>query len=1111
MPNARLPSTSQIAQRRRGAALTFALCLLLSSALLASDLAPTTARFRSLNTSNGLSQDTALALAQDRHGFLWVGTQDGLNRYDGHEVITFRAGRDSDSLGSSWIDSLCLDPRNRLWVGTSAGLFRYHDGDQRFQRYSDSRHPASRDQFIYDLICNDDDSVWVAGSEGLGRIDDASHSLMLVEEQTPPEDRRSRALAVDLQGRLWVGGFNGLRCVDPARTPLGACGEVDLLRGKPVNALLIDPQGALWVGTDRSGLFRVDTASAQAEAVFADDPQDPFRGRVVALHWDPPTGLWLGTELGAYRVLDHSTATPRLQPFLHRPYDPFSAGLGRVRSFLSSEDGSLWFGTWEGGASRLHPRYRRLLSFAGESLGLDTHWQPAVYSLIEHREQLWIGTPQGAYQVDLDRFALHPAQGSEARAVHSMASDGQTLWLGTDDGLYSHSETDSFRSSEALPALRRSRIARLAVDGQRLWAVAALQGVYVIDTQNSQILARTEFAGTVNHIGILNPSFVLVSASDGLYWFDRHSFALRHRTEVDTSGVSGKLPGRPSGFLVDGAGRVWISAYGSGLVELQLAASGEPAEAELKLVAGRDQLNNLGINSVQGDAQGRLWLASDRGIIQFDPQSGQTRHFDASDGALARGYYFAARQHLSNGWLAFGSKHGFTVFDPLQNLSPMQPRPPLVTSLERQGQTVLPRAQQADSPLPAAIHLLDTLRLPPGWGRNLLFKLASPSFVHPQELHYRYRLQGFDNEWLEVDAQRRLVAYTNLAPGEYQLQLQALARGGLASDVHTLQMIIEPLWWQSTAARVLAALLTIGLLGLLYRARMHQLALQRGQLERLVRERTESLQRAREQAEQSLQVLQSTQVELVRAEKLSALGQLVAGVAHEVNTPLGVAVTAISHMNQQLRALQDKVQSGRMTKRDFEQQIGETIGGGDLVERNLDRAADLIRSFKQVSVDRSSDQRRKFDLDELLNQLLQSLKILWRHRPIEMQINCPQDLILDSFPGALGQVLTNLTQNALLHAFQPEQAGRLQIECRPLQHGWVEIRFSDDGRGIAAEHMGKIFEPFFTTRRNEGGTGLGLHIVHNLVRDVLGGKLQVRSEVGQGTEIRIELPQVAPK
>jgi signal transduction histidine kinase len=169
-----------------------------------------------------------------------------------------------------------------------------------------------------------------------------------------------------------------------------------------------------------------------------------------------------------------------------------------------------------------------------------------------------------------------------------------------------------------------------------------------------------------------------------------------------------------------------------------------------------------------------------------------------------------------------------------------------------------------------------------------------------------------------------------------------------------------------------------------------------------------------------------------------------------------------------------------------------------------------VRSFKQVSVDRSSDGRREFELAGFLAELTQSLRLLWKHRPISLQIDCPPGITLDSFPGTLGQVLTNLAQNALLHAFAENQPGRMQIGVRALDGARIELDFSDNGRGIPPADLPRVFEPFFTTRRNSGGTGLGLHIVHNLVTQKLGGSLAIESQPGIGTTVHLRLPRHAP-
>lgn len=181
-----------------------------------------------------------------------------------------------------------------------------------------------------------------------------------------------------------------------------------------------------------------------------------------------------------------------------------------------------------------------------------------------------------------------------------------------------------------------------------------------------------------------------------------------------------------------------------------------------------------------------------------------------------------------------------------------------------------------------------------------------------------------------------------------------------------------------------------------------------------------------------------------------------------------------------------------------------------MIDLNLTRASDLVRSFKQVSVDRSSDDRRRFDLGESLRAVVTSLELTWKRRPVKLELHCTQRMEMDSYPGALGQVITNLIQNALLHAFADDRGGTMRLSAEPAGPDRVRIVFEDDGHGIGAAELARVFEPFYTTRRNQGGSGLGLHIVYNLVTVKLGGRIDARGEPGAGMRFVLELPVCAP-
>lgn len=275
-------------------------------------------------------------------------------------------------------------------------------------------------------------------------------------------------------------------------------------------------------------------------------------------------------------------------------------------------------------------------------------------------------------------------------------------------------------------------------------------------------------------------------------------------------------------------------------------------------------------------------------------------------------------------------------------------------------------------------------------------------------------------------------------------------------------------------------------------------------------------QRLLQEEQQTSQRLRETQTELVEAEKLASLGSLVAGVAHELNTPIGVAVTVSSSLEEKRKALIGVLGSGGLKRSVLDAFLADVQQAGQLLTQNLERAASLVRSFKQVAVDRAGTHRRTFDLAQTADEVLASLRPSLRGRGITLVNDIPPGVSLDSYPGALGQVITNLVNNAALHAFAedapvPEVGRRVHLELREAAVGQILLRVADNGMGMGPDTLGRIFEPFFTTRLGQGGSGLGMSIVRNIVIGLLGGNLQVRSEPGQGTRIDIQLPTTAPR
>lgn len=281
-----------------------------------------------------------------------------------------------------------------------------------------------------------------------------------------------------------------------------------------------------------------------------------------------------------------------------------------------------------------------------------------------------------------------------------------------------------------------------------------------------------------------------------------------------------------------------------------------------------------------------------------------------------------------------------------------------------------------------------------------------------------------------------------------------------------------------------------------------------------LRDVTEQLQmraallEAKELAEQNLQRQKAMQDELVQAEKMAALGKLVAGVAHEINTPVGIMLTAASHLQGESATIAQKFNEETLGAKQLSAYLQTTVESSDLICNCCNRAAELIHSFKQVAVDQTGAVKREFDMANYLNEVAQSLKPSFNKRQVTLAIQCPPDIILHSYPGTVAQVLTNLILNSLKHGFADDESGKINISVNLMEQpaGWLELMYEDNGAGIPPELHSKVFEPFFTTNRQKGGSGLGLHIVYSSVTQVLQGSIAMSSVPEQGTCFIIRIP-----
>lgn len=1072
-----------------------ALALLLACPVGAT-IEPGDLRFRRLDQENGLSQGSVLAFAQDRHGFVWMGTQDGLNRFDGFDFRVFRPdSRTPGSLSNNWVGALAVDAGGELWIGTESGLNRWLPAQERFEvfRHAPEDPSSLAGDSVAALHVDAQGRLWIGTDAGLS-LREPEGGFRNYPLPGTPSERRVRSLLAR-GAELWVGTVHGLWRFDPERERFQRApdGPAD---DRPVQALALDSAQRLWVGGEGFALSTLDPDAGIWAAV------EQGRSDVRSLMRDRDGTLWAGDESGLQGYRTDASGQPSVQRYAHDRHQRHSLGRGRVMSLLQDAAGTLWVGTWEGGASRLSAFNNRFRSYDPDSPSTRALRSPGIAALLADGGELWIGGAEALYRFEPGAGVLREVAESPGGFIYSMELQPEGLWMATRQGLFIAGRDGRVREAPLSAELAGVRSRRFRVDGERVWVAADTRGLLVYDRQRAQVLAEHPITSVVTFIEPLDAATMLLGAHDGLYWFERSSGRLLHQHPVRTPAGPGQLPAGPSALLQASNGRLWLATYGGGLLELLPAAAGDPAGAGLRRELVGTPLAEGSLNGLLEDADGRLWMSINGAIALFDPVRGELRRYDGADGVLGR-YWIGARARLANGVMAFAGPDGLTLFDPATIGAAPAPPLPLLTALELDNRTSTLAHQSPGSPLAMPLHLLDVLTLPPATARTLSLRFAAPEFVAPEQLRLAYRLDGFDSDWIEAAPGRRIATYTNLPHGDYVFRVRARNADGVeAEDEARLPLRILPFWWETAWARALFVLLTVGLAAAVVGLRIRQLQMQRQRLQREVDARTSDLTQALGK--------------LALSERLAAAGQLTAGLAHELNNPANYVQLASQNARfglQEFHAfllqlggedLEPEVASAIARRIEA---LGHQLGTVAEGSHRINHIVQALRVFSRLD----ESERKLVPADEPLRAAVQLMDARIRSAGIDLVDEIPPLPPIECQSARLSQAMLGMLENAVyaIETQRPQAGdgwrGRLEVRARVLP-GRLEYEVRDNGCGIAPEVLPHVFEPFFTTRPVGEGSGLGLSVAWGIAAEH-GGRIRVESQPGAGACFVLELPR----
>ncbi|SDF77738.1 Signal transduction histidine kinase [Duganella sp. OV458] len=802
--------------------------------------------FEHLGLDQGLPHPVGMALAQDGDGYIWIGTQSGLARWDGYRVRSFHYNAsDPASLPGDFIQALHVDVAGRLWVGTAAaGLAMYDKHTEQFVRPTDELTRG----LVSAIASDSKGNLWIGTHDGLKYYDTVNKTIHRYSHEDTPglPDNQIRSLLTDRAGTLWIGTASGLSRMKHGGTitgiPIHVDGRSDW--SDAVLALGENSRGQIAFGTLKSGIGIVDAGAASGRIAALRGVKDVEANMVLAISETVP-GIWWASTYGG-GIIEYRTDANQSNRILHQPAISFSLAHDRTAALLRDRSGMIWI-TTERGVDIYDPHSEAIDSVFGAEGALEA----GVSALMtDSRGEVWIGlADQGIDIVALDgarRVALRPDPHKPDttlpnRVILALAEAGPgEAWIGTQLGLYRTSANGRAVKRISLPhGNPHPRIGTILVRKGELW-LGTFEGLLRYNPTTGSVMRYVQGAQEGGGLSD-NRIHAVVADADGGIWIATRSGL--NRLDPD----SGKVeqikanPAKPdalsepviSSLVIDRRGRLWVGTYGGGIcVMTGRDALGEPVFERVGVSAG---LTAGTIMALQSDPVGRIWGATSDSIAVVDSGTLRARSLSRADGLAFRTFFIGASTVTAERDLIFGATSGMAVLYP-GRINDWAYRPPLAISAVRLDQQSLAPSQLASKEGPILV-------LQPE-NQSFEVELAALDYSAPQRNRYSYLLEGFDQRWVEVDASRRIATYTHLPPGSYVLRMRGSNREGLwNADELSMRVVVLPAWHQTWWAWLIYFLFICVLAWALIRWRVRRLQRKQEALQAVVYSRTQHLEK----------------------------------------------------------------------------------------------------------------------------------------------------------------------------------------------------------------------------------------------------------------------------
>ncbi len=1084
-------------------------------------------------------------IAQDKSGFIWITSRNGLFRYDGYNYKRYAPKTVTDFR----LETVYIDREGVFWIATwLEGLYRLDPVTETWTYYQHDPNDSLSlpDNRVRSILEDSEGTFWIGTHSGLAKYDRGTGNFHTFKHDPNDEnsisDNRVRKIYEDSQGTLWI-GTGSVWTGEGGETDEGGLNRFDKKTGKfirylhdpanpkslinnKVQAIFEDSRGVFWVGSAGDGLHTMNRATGKFERHHYDPahPEKLSRPKLSAsnnggsdhitfIAEDETKQIWIGTLNNGLARYDPASKTTKQ----YSANEDFNAW-----SFLNSSDGILWIGDFKGTLYRVDPSRKDIpYSFLGAQ----------VFSFEEDLSQeLWIGTDKGIFvknrKTGAIRQFVHDSQNPNSlsgdSATKILCDPSGTMWVGTNNGLNRFNpETNSFtrylHDPEDNSSLSESDFIREIADGggDSLW-LGTSNGLDLMMKTTGKFTHFRHLAEDSNSIGG-NFIEILMPEKSGNLWVGTWDFGGLNYLERNNNKVTRFLPANfITSLLVDSEGSFWVGTD-AGLYKRKNALDDFAKAFDIDMPGATS-----GVSSMVEDDRKNIWVSTRTGILQINLQTDKVKLYADDYGVKVAQIPYQGESYKSeSGDIYIGDSQGYYTIAPDEISTNPTPPDIAITDFKIDGQSVL---MGKDGPLASPLENLTSLSL--RYNQNTFtFNFVGIHFAGPEHNRLLFMLENYDQEWRVAGADKTAY-YSNLSPGQYTFKVKAASSEGVWAE-RSISITITPPWWKTWWAYTIYGLCLITGIFLVDRFQRQRIIQQE---RRRTIEKEAAQKREIEKAYSELGVahenLKATQSQLIQSEKLASLGELTAGIAHEIQNPLNF-VNNFSELSvdlaEELKLEIGKLEIPAQDKGYVGEILGDLASNQEKINHHGKRAAAIVTGMLQHART-SSGKKEPTDLNALADEYLRLAYHGLRAKDPTFNATMKTDFdetvgSVPVIPQDIGRVILNLITNAFYAVIEKKkEAGgdyeptvtvstkRVASVDSLLGAGdKLEVSVKDNGNGIPKEVIDKIFQPFFTTKPTGQGTGLGLSLAYDIVK-AHGGELRVETKEGKGADFNIILP-----